>query len=64
MAIGGYAVNATYYFMASIMITLFNLVLVNVQPFKDDRVGTKNTMFIIMSLGSLACWHCRHSTRR
>ena len=53
MAIGGYAVNATYYFMASIMITLFNLVLVNVQPFKDDRVGTKNTMFICL----LALWH-------
>ena len=39
--------------MASIGITLFIVIMVNVHPFKDDAVSTKSTIFVSL----LALWH-------
>ena len=40
MLMGGYTINAAYYSVASIGITLFIIIMVNVHPFKDDTVST------------------------
>ena len=53
MLIGGYTLNASYYSMASILVTSFIVIMLNVQPFKDDTVGTKNIIFMCL----LALWH-------
>ena len=53
MLVGGYTLNASYYSMTSIMITLSIVIMVNIQPFKDGAIDKRNTMFICL----LALWH-------
>ena len=51
MCIGVYTLNAMYYCMTSIVLTLFIIILVNIQPFKDN--GVENIIFMCLS----AIWH-------
>ena len=56
MLLGGYTLNASYFSMASIVITIFIVLMVNIQPFRDNS-SSNNGVIVPIFLCLSALWN-------